>query len=632
MKYITTIRSLLVFVLSAGAGCFVNTNAIAGMLDMPDVRDSTPLKGKSVYENIDIPAVRERDPNPETSPRVWVLKIKLQGVVERPEYGIIKEDIERYAEDLRAAVMKEEELLEYGYTLEDLAEVADLMVDIDAGREPEQVTEPDVQRLIFLVRDLKERRGLTLIDIENIATKLTNYYRERGFFLTKVYVPKQEVRRGVVVLTVLEGKLGKVTVADNQRYDADFLKSAFDDLMYRPVTEKEIEQTLYLMNDYPGLDVYGYFKAGDQVGDTWLNLQVREESLWSSVVRYDNHGSELTGEQRFYVEGQFHNPLSLADNVSFGVLKTFSPDKATYGIFRYRLPVYSEEYHLGLNFSRNQFATVLGDLNSFELVGDTSIAELTFDYTHIRRKEKNWVTSFAYARKDSDLKDNETGALDLSDLVEIYKLGMNYDSLDTQSKVLNQARGAIIQGEVLETAEQSAVDKTFTKVTADYSFLTFLTVPWFEAKSRLIFKSSLQYSGNTLPPVEQYSLAGPNRVRAFEVTQFSGDSGVYIGADWIFNMPGFMDFSISDTTQFSNVVQPFLFVDYGYGLLNEITAGGDSTGELSGYGFGLQLNYRNEISGNLQIAFPLDAKFSQEAIEEPEDELRVIMDVQYLFN
>jgi hemolysin activation/secretion protein len=97
-------------------------------------------------------------------------------------------------------------------------------------------------------------------------------------------------------------------------------------------------------------------------------------------------------------------------------------------------------------------------------------------------------------------------------------------------------------------------------------------------------------------------------------------------------MPGFMDFSISDTTQFSNVVQPFLFVDYGYGLLNEITAGGDSTGELSGYGFGLQLNYRNEISGNLQIAFPLDAKFSQEAIEEPEDELRVIMDVQYLFN
>jgi hemolysin activation/secretion protein len=603
----------------------------AGLLDMPDVRDSTPLKGKSVYENIDIPAVRNRDPNPGAGPRVWVLKIKLQGVVERPEYGIVKKEIEQYAEKLRKAVMKEDELLKYGYTLEDLGKIADLMVDIDAGREPEQVTEPDVQRLMWLVRQLKESRGLTLLDIENIANKLTNYYRERGFFLTKVYVPKQEVRHGVVVLSVLEGKLGKVTVADNERYESKFLAGTFDDLLYRPVTEQEIEQKLYLLNDYPGLDVYGYFKAGDQVGDTWLNLQVREEKLWSATVRYDNHGSTQTGEHRVYVEGQFHNPLSLADNVSLGVLKTFSPDNATYGVFRYRLPVVSEQYHLGLNYSRNQFATVVGNLGALKLNGDTSITEFIADYTPVRRKEKNWVTSFSYARKDSNLL-NDDGRFDLSDLVETYKIGLNYDSLDTQSRVLNQARISITSGKVLDSALSSALDKKFSKFNADYSLLMFWKIPWLDAQTRLIFKSSLQYSGDTLPPVEQYSIAGPNRVRAYDVTQFSSDSGIYVGADWIFNMPGFADFSISDTAKFSDVVQPFVFADYGYGILNEITTGGDNTGKLSGYGFGLQLNYSNQISGNLQIAFPASAQFTQEAIEEPKDNLRVIMDVQYLFN
>ncbi|MGD8568691.1 MAG: ShlB/FhaC/HecB family hemolysin secretion/activation protein [Gammaproteobacteria bacterium] len=598
---------------------------------MPDVRDSTPLKGKSVYENIDIPAVRNRDPNPGAGPRVWVLKIKLQGVVERPEYGIVKKEIEQYAEKLRKAVMKEDELLKYGYTLEDLGKIADLMVDIDAGREPEQVTEPDVQRLMWLVRQLKESRGLTLLDIENIANKLTNYYRERGFFLTKVYVPKQEVRHGVVVLSVLEGKLGKVTVADNERYESKFLAGTFDDLLYRPVTEQEIEQKLYLLNDYPGLDVYGYFKAGDQVGDTWLNLQVREEKLWSTTVRYDNHGSKQTGEHRLYVEGQIHNPLNLADNVSLGALKTFSPDNATYGVLRYRLPVVSEQYHVGLNYSRNQFATVVGNLGALKLNGDTTITEFVADYTPVRRKETNWVTSFSYAKKDSNLL-NDDGRFDLSDLVETYKIGMNYDSLDTQSRILNQARVSITNGQVLESALASAQDEKFTKLNADYSLLTFWKVPWFDAQTRLIFKSSLQYSSDTLPPVEQYSIAGPNRVRAYDVTQFSSDSGIYLGADWIFNLPGFADFNISDTTRFSDVVQPFLFTDYGYGILNEITTGGDNTGKLSGYGFGLQLNYRNEISGNLQFAFPINAQFTQDAIEEPKDNLRVIMDVQYVFN
>ena len=153
------------------------------------------------------------------------------------------------------------------------------------------------------------------------------------------------------MLTVLEGKLGKVTVANNERYKSEFITKSFDDLLFQPVNEKDIEQKLYLLNDYPGLDVYGYFKAGDQVGDTWLNLQVRGENRWSAVARFDNHGSELTGEQRLYGEVQAHNPLNVADNVTLGVLKTFDPDKATYGVFRYRLPVVSEKYHLGVNLS-----------------------------------------------------------------------------------------------------------------------------------------------------------------------------------------------------------------------------------------------------------------------------------------
>ena len=613
------------------AGCLINLNASAAVLEMPDVRDSTPLKGKSVYENIDIPPVRERNPNPEAGPRVWVLQIKLQGVVDRAKFGILKTELESYAEKLRSGIMKEAELLKYGYSLEDLGKIADLMVDIDAGKDLEQVTEPDVQRLLWLVRELKESRGLTMANIEDIAAKLTNYYRERGFFLARVYVPQQEVRRGVVVLAVLEGTLGTVTISGNQHYDSAMFAKAFDNLLYQPVTEQEIEQKLYLLNDFPGLDIYGYFKAGDQVGDTWLNLTVRGETRMAAIARYDNHGSDLTGRQRLYGEAQFHNPLNLADNLSFSVLKTFEPDEALYGALRYRLPVYSEAYHVGLSYSRNQFATVI---NILEFTGDTAIAELGFDVTHVRRKEKNLTSSLSYARKDSDLIDT-TAIVDLSDLVQTLTLGVRFDALNSQSKILNQVSASVTGGEVLEsqTLIQSGEDKqSFSKMNADYSILAFLTIPWVEASSRLIFKSTLQYSADTLPPVEQYSIAGPNKVRAYEITQFSADSGIYAGIDWIFNFPGFLDFNVTELMPFSSIVQPFVFLDYSYGELNQLTGSGVNTGELSGYGFGFQLNYKNKISGNLQFAFPIDYSFNQESISTPDEDLRIIADVQYVFN
>jgi len=598
------------------------------MLEMPDVRDSSSLKGKSVYENIDVPPVREREANPQGGPRVWVLKIKLQGVVDHPEYGITKKALDEYAEKIRASVMREDELLKYGYSLEDLGKIADLMVEIDAGRNMEQVTEPDLQRLIWLVRELKEKRGLTLVNIEDLADKLTNYYRERGFFLTKVYVPAQQVRKGVVVLNVLEGKLGKVTVENNVDYDENVIKLAFNDLLYQPVTDKQIEQRLYLLNDFPGLDVYGYFKAGDQVGDTWLNLQVRGEEKWSAVARIDNHGSDLTGRQRLYAEASSYNPLKVADSLTVGILKTFNPDNSTYGLLRYRLPMGLEQLHLGLNYSRNQFVTAVGAL---KFSGDTRVAEMVLDYAFVRRKEMNFFTNFSMSRKKSSLTADKIANLDFGDTVRDYNLGLRFDTLDTKANTLHQVNASITKGNI-EVGADNTQDPNYKKLNVDYSYLTFVHIPWVDTNTRMIFKSSLQYTDALLPSVEQTSLSGPNRVRAFDVTQFSADSLAYAGLDWIFNMPELFDFNISDTVSFAKIVQPFIFMDAAYGEVHENLTNNVNRARLSGYGVGLQLNYNNKLSGNFEIAIPNDYYFSQDFIEKPKKDPRIILDFQYIFN
>lgn len=628
-------RFLIFCFISVVAFAIVNTmDVYAGLLEMPRITDSTPLRGKSVFENMDIPSVRDRDPDPKAGPRIWVKDFKLQGIVERPKYGIYKKDIDEFTDKLRYLAMREGELLKFGYSLDELSEIADMMLEIDAKNNLEQVTEPDVQKLIWLVRQQKENRGLTLGQIEEIAQKITQFYREKGFFLAKVYIPEQEVRDGIVGLTLLEGKLGKVTISNNKHYDSDFIISTFNTLLYQPVTEQQIEQKLYLLNDYPGLNLYGFFKAGDQIGDTHLKLDVREEKWWTGTLRLDNHGSELTGLYRGFVQFQLHNPLGLADDVTIGALQSTSPDNATYGLFRYKVPLFTEQLYLGLNYSRNQFAIDDADqaIGALELSGETSIADITFEYAYLRSRTENLKFAFKYAEKESFLDSSLVPQDDSSQAVE---LSANWDSLDQVAKSLHQVKASVSAGEVetRTTISTIQIDPDYRKLNLSYSMLSFVTVPWTEdTPSRLILKSDAQYTKNVLAPVDQMSLAGPNAVRAYTTTSTAADRGVYIGLDWIFNMPRALDFAITEHVGFAQVAQPFVFLDYASGIVNGDGTNAEQSTKVYGWGMGIQFNHRNKISGNLQVAVPIDIVLSNKTTEEPEEEVRIIADFQYIFD
>src|SRR5690625_7988721 len=105
----------------------------------------------------------------------------------------------------------------------------------------------EVQRLVFHIREQRRQRGVTLGMIETVADTITQYYRERGFILAKAYIPKQEVRDGVVTLTVLLGNLGEVNVHNNQRCSSGTGKRTFNAILAKPVTSHAVEDRRILV-------------------------------------------------------------------------------------------------------------------------------------------------------------------------------------------------------------------------------------------------------------------------------------------------------------------------------------------------------------------------------------------------
>ena len=51
---------------------------------------------------------------------------------------------------------------------------------------------------------------LTLTELRGLASKIASYYQTRGYFLAQAYLPAQDIKDGVVQVTVLPGTYGQV--------------------------------------------------------------------------------------------------------------------------------------------------------------------------------------------------------------------------------------------------------------------------------------------------------------------------------------------------------------------------------------------------------------------------------------
>ncbi len=611
----------------------------AAPVDLPGIIQAPEMKRETMLKDLDIPAVRDRDPDPEAGPRLSITEFRLQGIVEYPELGITRGAISKLVESIRFDMMDEGKLLKSGYTLDELGELSTLLANIEKDVKQRHVGPLEVQRLVWLVRDQMQKRGITLGMIETVADKITTYYRERGFILAKAYIPEQQVRDGVVTLTLLLGVLGETKVNGAENYSDERISSVFDDMLTNPVTSSAVEERLYLLNDFPGLSAQGFFEAGSQVGDTRLNINVKSDEWYNANIRLDNHGTKEVGQNRLYGEFIWNNPTGIADQLQLGVLYSANPDNTTYGQLRYSTNFFSPRLRLSAGIANNDFVVGRGNSESIDTLnieGETNISDISFSYQMTRSRKENYSFDLMVENIESlirlmSLPDHGGGVLD--DEVRNTSLVFNYDILQESTRMLHQGSARLTKGKFIKGADIGQKDD-YSLFIADYYLLSFWQIPFTSIETRSVIRSSIQVSDTALSSINQFSLGGPFRARGFEASKFSADDAFYVGIDWFVNSPDFIDFEMGDTS-FNKVFSPFIFIDGAYGrsrsLFEDVS---DSKSTLFNAGVGVQFAYSNNMNGSLQFAFPIESKltspFEDNAQEEEEKEdMKIIFEFQY---
>lgn len=420
-----------------------------------------------------------------------------------------------------------------------------------------------------------------LADLDAIAARLTQVYRDQGYVLAQVIVPAQDVTAGSVTLSVLEGRIGKVyvSVAANAPIHEPAVRARLTAIEPgQPLMQHTLERAMLLLSDLPGLRVSSSIEAGGEPGTVDLTVSVEGQPRWAFKAEVDNHGVRSTGEWRAGLTARWNAPFERGDNLDLRLLTSQRGDTA-YGSIGYELPVGTQGTRLGVGVARLHYD--LGqEFAALDASGTATVASISLSHPLIRSRSHSLLLrgGVDYRRlKDSIGLFDAHSRKTLTDL----SVGLAYEGRDTWlGGGFSSATLTLVQGHLkIDDAADRAVDAgpggrrtagNSTRLVFSASRLNALAGP-----TTLFLGVSGQAANRNLDSAARLALGGPRAVRAYSPAEAIVDEGVVATAE--------LRYAIAPP------VTVALFYDWGTGRYNarRVAGQGDNTVTRSGAGLGV---------------------------------------------
>ena len=421
--------------------------------------------------------------------------------------------------------------------------------------------------------------------LNDAATKVRAYYRERGYFLAQTYLPQQEIKGGVVEIAVIEARLGKVelNLKPGTRLSESIIRGIVENHLKEGdlIAEVGLETPLLMLNDFPNAVVSSEIKPSQTIGAADIKINVEDSpGFLSGDVGVDNAGNRFTGAIRYSLNLNFNNPLSLGDQLTLNAMRTDEP----MGLYRvgYVMPVGGWGTRVGVSYTAFHYR--LGrDFLDLRSHGVGAITALAVFHPLIRTRSGNLIMQFSY--DDKSLNDRVESLASIEDrTITGSHLGVVGDLRDGfLGGGLNSFGFTITEGNALiNTPSVRAVDQAatgrkthgrFGKYNYEFRRLQKLT-----DNASLLLGIQGQIGSKNLMSAEKFSLGGMNGIRAYPAGEALGDTGYVFQAEYRYILPGFK-VGTGDVTVTG-------FWDQGWVRLNQDQLPTDFANQkrLSGYG------------------------------------------------
>lgn len=431
---------------------------------------------------------------------------------------------------------------------------------------------------------------MTLGQLNKLADKITQYLRQKGYLVAFAYIPAQDIKEGIIEITVVPGKYGQLKISGNADVRSDRLR----DMLFavRPggiITQGPLERALFLINDLAGISVKANLTPGDVPGTADLILEVTDTAKISGAVYADNWGNRNTGRTRYGTLMTVNNLNNYGDSFSLGGLTTGQ------GIndynFGYSAPLGHNGAKAAVQYSHVGYS-LDEDFADLGATGRAAVTSYDISYPFIRSRSFSLYGTLGYDSKH--LRDDIAGYDSYSPRTsKLWNLGLSGNFSDSWlGGGANDFSLAYSRGKLnFNNAAALASDASYAQTNGHFNktVLTYQRQQYVAANLSFNLNFTGQLANKNLDSSEKLFLGGADGVRAFPQGEASGDQGYKVtgelrwllphlstGKDRIF-LNGFYDYGsvIVNKDPYSRGANRCSLMGAGLGLL--WTRGGDYT-------------------------------------------------------
>lgn len=413
--------------------------------------------------------------------------------------------------------------------------------NIDSDDIPERIVVKNfnvVGSSIFSKKELTEaiksyrNRPLTLPELFQARSVITNLYTDQGYVNSGAYIPPQELNDGTVKIEVLEGKLEGINVSGTKHLSSKYISSRIEAATGKPMNVDSLLSALQLLRLDPLIDnVSAELSAGIYPGTSLLDVQIQEADVFNIATSLNNNRSPSVGTNQRSVGLNHGNLLGFGDQFNFNYTNT---DGSNSFDFAYALPLNAKNGRIKAAYGSNSNDVIEDPFTPLDIESKSRYYELSLRQPLVLKPNQEFAIGMNLSRTESEtflLDDSfplsrgadENGETKIS-AIRLFQEFVNRDEKRVLAFRSQFSLGLDVLNATINNNDRP--DSTFFAWRGQSQWVRRLDEDFL-----FFLRGDVQLSGGSLVPLEQFRIGGVNSARGYRQDLTLGDNGLFASAE-----------------------------------------------------------------------------------------------------
>ena len=434
---------------------------------------------------------------------------------------------------------------------------------------------------------------VSLADLQRAVAAINMLYEAKRELSARAFLPTQTVKDGVVVIRLIEAKVGKISIQG-----LDVLKRSYvtDRLSLSTGTRLSIpglEAEMLRFNRLNDSQLRANVQPGEKFGSTDVLIDVVEARPWSGSLFADNAGRDTVGSERVGFNVKRSN---LTGNSDFAQLTGLASEGSQNYSLAYSRPVTTRDLRLETSYTFGKIQVIDGDFVPLDINGYSTDFTVGLSKPFMVDAQDLWLVYGKMSWRKSISKFG-TFTQQNQDLRVVTMGVLGERRNDASSWSLDQYLSVGVTG--------LGGEEDFIYYRANATRFDRLNENF-----QLVLRSGAQLTDTRyIPAGEQFQIGGSGTVRGFSEGLLSGRNGYFLSTEI---RVGEGTLASLSRTPGDPVVQGFVFIDHGgafpYRPGTQKEIGRDDF--LTSAGIGMLFDWQ-DFSGRITLGRPLIANVAE---------------------